>query len=270
LKLARRLGKKVFFTLQGCDVRLAGDSERRNSISMCCDGACDNLGVCKEIYDNRRLRLIKNVLPLTQRTFYLNPDLGRIVPEGTFLPYASVDVESFELIPPRENGVIRLVHAPTDPSIKGTPLIQRAIDKLKKKYPIELTLVHGVPHEQAMRAYRDADLAIDQLLAGWYGGFAVEMMAMGKPVICYLREKDLGFLPPSMRGELPIITAQPDDLEAVLGEVFEQRHKWSEWSERSRRFVLKWHNPRYIAHAMIAAYRDPYSQFDLQMFVDME
>ena len=34
------------------------------------------------------------VLPLVDRVFYLNPELGRYVPNGEFLPYASVDVAS--------------------------------------------------------------------------------------------------------------------------------------------------------------------------------
>ena len=45
------------------------------------------------------------------------------------------------------------------------------------------------------RRYRDADIVVDQLLAGWYGGFAVEAMALGKPVIAYLRESDLHHVP---------------------------------------------------------------------------
>ena len=65
------------------------------------------------------------------------------------------------------------------------------------------------PHAEAMKLYAQADLVIDQLLAGWYGGFAVETMAMGKPVVCYIRAEDLQFVPPAMVAELPLIPARP-------------------------------------------------------------
>src|SRR6058998_2007963 len=46
-----------------------------------------------------------------------------------------------------------------------------------------------------------ADLLVDQLLTGWYGAVAVEMMALGKPVVCYLREDDLKFIDSRMRAD---------------------------------------------------------------------
>jgi hypothetical protein len=63
-------------------------------------------------------------------------------------------------------------------------------------------------NEAARRIYEKADLLVDQLLAGWYGGVAVEFMALGKPVVCYLRESDLRFLPEAMRRQIPIIRAE--------------------------------------------------------------
>ena len=38
LKLAKRLGKRVIMTLQGCDVRLAAESNRRNLHTPCAPG----------------------------------------------------------------------------------------------------------------------------------------------------------------------------------------------------------------------------------------
>ena len=67
-----------------------------------------------------------------------------------------------------------------------------AADRLQREgVPFDLELIENLPNAEATRRYRDADLVVDQLLAGWYGGFAVEAMALGKPVIAYLRESDL-------------------------------------------------------------------------------
>ena len=38
-------------------------------------------------------------------------------------------------------------------------------------------------HDEAVERYRRADIVVDQLNAGWYGLFAIESMALGKPVV---------------------------------------------------------------------------------------
>ena len=114
-----------------------------------------------------------------------------------------------------------------------------------------------------MALYRSADIAIDQVLAGWYGGFAVEMMAMGKPVACYIREQDMKFVPQAMRDEMPILQIDPGRLVDDLAAILERRAEWQNVGKRSRRYVERWHNPDRIAEAMLDAYRSPDSTFVL-------
>jgi glycosyltransferase involved in cell wall biosynthesis len=142
-------------------------------------------------------------------------------------------------------------------------MILAALDRLRSRFDFELILVQGRPHEEAMALYRAADLAIDQVLAGWYGGFAVEMMAMGKPVACAIREEDMRFVPHGMRAELPTLRLRPDHLVDDLATILERRDTWPEIGARSRRFVERWHDPDRIARAMVAAYAHPESAFDL-------
>ena len=49
--------------------------------------------------------------------------------------------------------------------------------------PVELDIVEGVPHDEARERYARADIVVDQLNAGWHGVFALEAMALGKPVV---------------------------------------------------------------------------------------
>lgn len=263
LLLARCLGRKVFMTLHGCDVRLAEESNRRNAWTMCAEGRCSHYSSCLDWRDAARRRLIADVLPLCHRVFFLNPELGHAVPSGQFLPYGNVDIRGYRTAPPGAGGRPRLVHAPSDASIKGTSRIVAALESLRSRFDFELTLVQGRRHEDAMAIYRTADLAIDQVLAGWYGGFAVEMMAMGKPVACAIRETDLGFVPSAMRAELPLLRVRPDHLVGDLAALLERRDEWPEIGARSRRFVERWHDPDRIARAMVAAYADPESVFEL-------
>lgn len=263
LRVAKLLGRKRFMTLQGCDARLAGEGNLRNDWTMCATGRCSLYQTCVEVLDARRRHMISEVLPFFDRVFYLNPELGHVVPEGQFLPYASVEIEKFDVKFPSPEGRPRIVHAPSDGSIKGTPMILDALEQLRSRYDFDLILVEKKTHEEALALYRSADIAIDQILAGWYGGFAVEMMAMGKPVACYIREQDMKFVPEAMKNDLPIFRINPGSLVEDIAAILDRRAEWHDRGRMSRSYVERWHNPDTIAKAMLAAYRSPDSMFEL-------
>lgn len=258
LRLAKWLGKKIFFTLQGCDVRLAGKSNKKNIFTPCREGNCEIFSDCINRYDQQRQRFIEAVLPFCDKVFYLNPELGHFIPNGHFLPYTNFDIDNVEpLYPDAKKRKPRVVHAPTDSAIKGTPLILEALHQLSEQFEFDLIIVQGKTNEEALEIYRTADIAIDQVLAGWYGGVGVEFMAMGKPVLCYLRESDFRFVPKQMIADLPIRNVRPDHLVEDLRMVFEKRDEWREWGMASRQFVEKWHNPATWAHILLEVYQNP-------------
>lgn len=263
LKLAKAAGRTVFFTLQGCDARLASESAKRNDFTPCRKDRCHFFETCVNELDKNRRAFIREILPLADRVFYLNPELGHYVPNAQFLPYSNVEISELEVLPPSTSGRVRIVHAPSDGAIKGTPAILAALESLRYKYDFELTLVENMPHEEAMKMYRRADLVIDQVLLGWYGGFAVEAMSMGKPVLCYLRPDDFEHVPRDMISDLPVRNIRPDRIAEDVADALDRRAEWPEWSVRSRRYVEKWHNPFIIATAMVAAYKNPTALFDL-------
>lgn len=263
LEIARRLGRRIFFTLQGCDVRLAGESTVRNDFTPCKANACTLFDACISRVDDARRRFISGVLPSADRVFFLNPELGHFLGRGEFLPYSSFDIHAYEVMPPKPKGRPRIVHAPTNGSIKGTPAILAAVEALRGSYDFDFILIENMKHDQALREYQRADIVIDQVLAGWYGGFAVEAMAMGKPVMCYLREQDFHFVPAPMIAEMPIVNVRPDRVADDLAMVLERQDEWPDWSGRSRRYVERWHNPAAIAAAMVDVYRDVHAPFTL-------
>jgi predicted glycosyltransferase len=106
-----------------------------------------------------------------------------------------------------------------------------------------------------MERYRHADLMIDQLLLGWYGGLAVECMALGVPVISYVRPSDLRQIPAGMQADLPVIGADRHTLDAVLKEwLTVRRRELPDVGVRSRKFVETWHNPVEIARLLAQDY----------------
>ena len=73
-----------------------------------------------------------------------------------------------------------------------------------EQLPVDLKIVEGLHHDEARRLYEDADIVVDQLNAGWYGLFAIECMALGKPVVTFLHEEAVE------RTELAFHTKVPD------------------------------------------------------------
>jgi len=142
---------------------------------------------------------------------------------------------------------LKVLHAPNHRTIKGTHFFIDAVDKLKEEgVPIELVLVEGVPNEEFLKLVADCDVLADQLVIGWYAMFAIEGMAMEKPVICYIREdleqfyKDAGVL--DAEG-VPFINASPSTIEDTLRQLASQtRDEVRSYGERGRRFVEKYHS----------------------------
>jgi glycosyltransferase involved in cell wall biosynthesis len=234
--LLKRAGKAIFVTYQGDDARPGApelDELKRRSISVF-DRYADGI-------------------------FALNPDLLRVLPaRAQFLPYASVDPRRWKPsdTPRQEPKPLRVVHAPSDREIKGTDALVEAVEQLRRDgHTIELILVEGLPHARVRALYEQADLAVDQLRIGWYGGFAVELMALGKPVVCHVRAGDLRYLPAEMRDELPLIEATPQTIYDVLRAwLVERADELPTLGRRGRAFVERWHDPLRIAARLSQAY----------------
>ncbi len=119
-------------------------------------------------------------------------DAIRWVPEAEVIP-PGIDLTAFTPVPPTDRARPLVVHAPSHRGKKGTEDVIAACEGL----PVELELVEGLHHDEARRRYEEADIVVDQLNAGWYGLFAIEAMALGKPVITFLHEEAVA---PKRRG----------------------------------------------------------------------
>jgi glycosyltransferase involved in cell wall biosynthesis len=148
------------------------------------------------------------------------------------------------------------VHAPTHREIKGTRFVVEAVDRLRHAgVAFDFALVENLERAEARRLYERADLLVDQLLLGWYGGLAVELMALAKPVVCFVRDGDLAFIPPAMRDQLPTVNATPSTLFEVLHRLLTMpREDLAELGRRSRAYVERWHDPLRIARDLGAEY----------------
>jgi len=141
---------------------------------------------------------------------------------------------------------LRILHAPNHRSVKGTAQFIRAVEELQKEgVAVELMVIEKMPNDQLREEMRRADVIADQLLIGWYAVFAIEGMALGKPVICYLRDDLIDLYVASgllVEGELPLINASPASIKQVIKNLAMNRSRLEETGKLSREFVVKHHS----------------------------
>ena len=251
---------KIVVTYNGCDARQKYPTINRVPFSACHQGDCYQ-GICNDSArdEMKRLRITK-FDQYAHAVFAVNPDLMHFLPKRTkFLPYAIPNWDAIKTLP--YNGVnkkLKIVHSPTNRAAKGSDSIIQSLRLIKERYGdlVELLLVENLPNEKARQIYAEADLAIDQILIGWYGGFAVEVMKMGIPVVSFIRKEDLQFLPAAMAQECEnaIIQADPSLLFGKLQEIVENPSILKSYREAGLEYVHRWHDPIYVARMTKSIY----------------
>jgi len=256
LRLARLLGKVIAVTYQGSDARQQDYCKTHYPIHFYHSFADTASSARSDRFKRERIALFDRYADLI---YAVNPDILRVLPErARFMPYASVNPREWGPHPPSTDVAIpHVVHAPSDRQIKGTDYILDAFTRLQAEgVPFRYTLVEHMPHAQVKEIYASADLLVDQLLAGYYGALAVELMALAKPVICYLREEDFHVMPEGMRTAMPLINATPESIYNVLKSwLTERKSELHARGLQSRAYVEQWHDPEKISAQIIADYR---------------
>jgi hypothetical protein len=184
-----------------------------------------------------------------------SPDLLEFAPGAQLLP-GPIDLEKWRpkvlrREPPSHSDPVRIIHAPTDRDIKGTKYLLAAAERLKSAgYPVEVTLLEGLSHDQIHVLSEQADIVVDQLMLGVHGMFAVEMMARGLPVICRIREDLRRFYPP----DLPLITAEPGSIYDVLESLLTQPERWADLGRRGIEYVRREHEMHRVGALSLSLY----------------
>ena len=179
-------------------------------------------------------------------------DLLELVPEAIWVPQA-IDLRRvpFDLKPLSPGEAVRIAHAPSQRAEKGTEHAIRAVESLKRKgLEIELVLIENTPHDKVLDLFRTCHLGIDRLFLGWYGNVSVELMAIGRPVICYIAPKLRTGFP-----EFPPISAGVEDRGAVIVQAIDRSEQWAFWAEKGRAYIEESHDARRIAQRLVELYR---------------
>ena len=254
--------KAIFITFQGSDARETKCFENEHLVSGLASKILKRSGRSDNSIREKKIQIAK----IADKIYSLNPDLLEVLPkDAEFLPYSTEATLQAKVLPFKQAGEFIIGHAPTHRIVKGTDQIISLVDRLRAKgHQVRLELIEGLAKADALKKYQEIDLFIDQLVIGWYGVVSLEVMALGKPVICFVKGKGLRFVPPQMLRDLPIINADEITLEQKILEVMKMDSvQRGNLAERGIRFLQKWHDPRIIAERVVADYRQVLSQRNL-------
>ena len=177
-------------------------------------------------------------------------DAVRWVPEAHVIP-PGLDLRPFTPVPPSDSARPLVVHAPSNREKKGTQYVIEACEQL----PVELDIVEGVRHDAARERYARADIVVDQLNAGWHGVFALEAMALGKPVVSHLKPDVVERSEQGFGVRVPIVAATKDTLVEELRPLVEEPARRRDIGARSRSYVEQVHGIDRVADRLLDVYR---------------
>jgi glycosyltransferase involved in cell wall biosynthesis len=175
----------------------------------------------------------------------------RWVPDPTAVIPPGLDLSAYEPVAAVKRERPLVVHAPSNLEKKGTAYVVEACEQL----PVDLDVVHGVPHDEAVERFQQADIVVDQLHYLWHGVFAIESMAYGKPVVTHLDETAVRQTEEAFGVKVPIVSATKDDLVEKLRPLVESFELRKRLGEESRAYVERVHDLETVADRFIELYR---------------
>jgi len=253
LRLLKRLRKQLFFWTYGADVRTTGRTRALGRHHCCLHCPAPGLAcICDDDRGRQAYALVKRYA----LALFSMGDMIEYAPDSVtdlFFWPVDLDADRGRRYQPRfpdadPDRPLRIVHASNHRHFKGTDYLVAAVERLRADaLPVELTLVERTPNIDALEIYRAADVIFDQCLIGFHGFLAHEAMALGKPVMAFIRKPRLYLLHPD---ECPILNAPPDRIEPVIRDLLADRSQLRALGERGRRYIERYHTPSAFARRL--------------------
>jgi glycosyltransferase involved in cell wall biosynthesis len=175
-------------------------------------------------------------------------DAIRWVPDAHVIP-PGIDLRDYP-VASTDNERPVILHAPSSRRRKGTEHVLAACEGLDA----DLDLVEGLRHDEARERYRRADVVVDQLNAGWYGLFAIEAMALGKPVVTFLHEEAVRRTEEAFGVTVPLVHATRETLRERVQELVDDPARRRAIGAASRAYVERLHDVEKMTDRLLEVY----------------
>lgn len=255
LKVYSLLRINCFFWSYGADVRSQVISRGCGQYNCCTH--CDKVRINCLCDDNERMENVAFLRKYATAIFSTGELLEYTPGSRNNLYYLPVELENKKYepaYPQLDSKIIKIVHAPNHRTLKGSQYLIASVDRLVQEgLPIELILVEKKSNEEALEIYRRADLVFDQCLIGCHGFFALECLAMGKPVMCFIRKPQEYLLSPK---ECPIINTTVKSLEQDLRWWVNHRDELHDIGVKGRQYMEKYFTPKAFATRLKRVYEE--------------
>lgn len=186
----------------------------------------------------------KIVFAFVDKIIVSTPDLLRYIPvNATYIPNSVYPLKQKFI---RKNKIPTIVHAPTNNNKKGTVIIEKTIDRLKKDYKFVYKRISSSSNKETIERIVKSDYIIDQILIGWYGVLAIESMMLKKPVIVYVNNR-------YSNETIPIINVNEKTLYAQLSKLLSKKIKIDR--KKIYKYAINNHHPQINIKKIIKLYK---------------
>lgn len=250
LWLAKIAKVKLIYIPAGCN-----DEDSREVFSKIdggniCDRNCGSANKCFDRINFLNFARIRRYFDLSVGYGFFNSTQIKL----THFKYRSIDLrlwspnldipENFKL---EDTKKLRILHTFFDEgrnyegkNIKGSPVIVAAIKQLEREgYPVEYVFFRDCHIADVRYLQAQADIVVEELLYGMWGSTGVEVMALGKPLVTFLRPdwKEFFFKTFPEYDRLPVIEADINNIYQVLKNLVIDADFRRNKGEESRRFA---------------------------------
>jgi hypothetical protein len=143
-----------------------------------------------------------------------------------------------------------IVHAATGPVAKGTAAVHAAVEQLRDRVDFDFIALDRAPRVEALATIARADVYLDQFVLGAHGSAAIEAMALGKPVVAWVKPSMVARYP----GDIPIVNATQEELPGALENLVRNGPLRHELGVRSRAYAEREHDAVALADQLRAIY----------------
>ena len=234
----RKRGVRVAMLSHGSDLRLPSRHREIDEWSPFHEPEWEMIPRLEEQAQKHRELLSRVGAPV----FVSTPDLLLDWPTAHWIPVV-IDPKTWETHEPpllRDRPIV--VHAPTNPIIKGSEHIAPAMQRLHDRGLIDFRRIEGVPAAEMPALYRGADIVLDQFRIGNYGTASIEALAAGRVVIAHVHEQVRDHVRAGYGKEIPIVQATIASLEAVILDILERRDHYRAVAASGPDFVRGLHD----------------------------